>query len=253
MSEQGTWIYGIVPAGADLVELDRRADKIGVEVWVVELDDLGAIVSDAPSQDARGTRDRALAHARVLEAAIADAPVVPFRFGAVIPGSDKEVGDELLKARHDELAEMLRRVKDYLQMTVKVEYDEDAILREIVQSNPEISELREQARRGDEMATRDVRVRLGELINAGLEQAREGDAAQLTQKLERLATAVASEDLESEYMIVHAPCLVERKKADDFEQALEEMAEANSGRMRFTLLGPMPAFSFVGSGEPARA
>jgi hypothetical protein len=253
MSEQGTWIYGIVPAGADLVELDRRADKIGVDVWVVELGDLGAIVSDAPSQDARGTRDRALAHARVLEAAIVDAPVVPFRFGVTVQGSDKEVGDELLKARHDELAEMLRRVKDHLQMTVKVEYDEDAILREIVQSNPEISELRQQARRGDEMATRDIRVRLGELVNAGLEQARESDAAQLIQKLERLATAVASEDLESEYMIVHAPCLIERKKSDDFEHALEQMAEDNSGRMRFTLLGPMPAFSFVGSEEPARA
>lgn len=253
MSDQGTWIYGVVPAGANLVELDRRAEQIGVDVWVVELDDLGAIVSDAPSQDARGTRDRALAHARVLEAAIADAPVVPFRFGAIVPGSDKEVGDELLKARHDELVETLRRVKDHIQMTVKVEYIEDAILREIVESNPEISQLRQQARQGDEMATRDIRVRLGELVNAGLEQARERDAVQILQKLERLAAAVASEDLESEYMVVHAPCLVERKKADDFEHALEEMAEENSGRMRFTLLGPMPAFSFVGSEEPARA
>ena len=253
MSEQVTWIYGVIPADADLVELDRRAEKLGVDVWVVELGDLGAIVSDAPTPDARGTRDRALAHARVLEAAIADAPVVPFRFGATVQGSDKEVGDELLKARHDELVETLRRVKDHIQMTVKVVYDEDAILSEIVQSNPEITELRKQARQGDEMATRNVRVRLGELVNAGLAQARERDATQILQKLERLAVAVASEDLESEYMVVHAPCLVERKMADDFEHTLEQMAEDNSGRMRFTLLGPMPAFSFVGSEETAWA
>jgi hypothetical protein len=103
------------------------------------------------------------------------------------------------------------------------------------------------------MATRNVRVRLGELVNAGLGQARERDATQILQKLERLATAVASEDLESEYMIVHAPCLIAREDAEDFEDALEQMAEDNSARMRFTLLGPMPAFSFVGPEEPARA
>lgn len=253
MSDQRTWIYGVVPAGVDLVELDKRRDRLGVDVSLIELDDLAAIVSDAPADDAKATRDRALQHARVLEAAVVDAPVVPLRFGIIVPGGDAEVGDELLKARHDELAQLLDRVRDHVQLTVKAEYHEDAILREIVDGNPEIRELRDQAKQGDEMATRDVRVRMGELIGATLDSLRERDAGQILHDLQQCAVATATEPLESEFMVVHAPCLVVRDRREEFEQAVESMADQNSERMHFVLLGPMPGYSFIGSEEPAWA
>src|SRR5919198_3939012 len=101
--ENTTWVYGVVPAGAELRELERRGDGLP-DVWVVEGGDLGAIVGEAPGEDAKATRNQALAHARVLEAAVVDAPVVPFRFGIMVPG-DEEVGSELLEDHHDELAQ----------------------------------------------------------------------------------------------------------------------------------------------------
>jgi hypothetical protein len=64
---------------------------------------------------------------------------------------------------------------------------------------------------------------------------------------------VASERQESEFMVINAPCLVERSKQDDFEKAISELAEENRELMHFSLVGPMPAYNFIETGEPAPA
>jgi hypothetical protein len=245
-----TWIYGVVPAGAELKELERRSDRLPPNLRVVEFDDLAAIVGDAPDDDAKAIRDQALAHARVLEAAVVDAPVVPFRFGTVV--DDGSVGDEL-RPFHDGLEQLLESVKDDVQLTLKVNYREDVVLREIVASHPEIAQLREQTREGDDVTTREKRVHLGELVSMALEQVRQRDAGAILERLNPLAVASVVGPLESEFMVLNASFLVERRRMREFEEAAEAMANEQAERMHFTLLGPMPAFDFVSGGQPAWA
>jgi Gas vesicle synthesis protein GvpL/GvpF len=249
-TQHNSWIYGVVPAGASLKELEQRQGL--PEVWLVETGDLAAIVGDQPPQDANATREQAIIHARVLEAAIVDSPVVPFRFGTVVSGGDEEVGKELLKGYHDQLSQLLARFEDYVQMTLKASYHDDVVLQEIIESQPEIAQLREQAR-GDEDLTRAVRVRLGELINAALEQTRARDANSILEELKPETSAVAPDPLETEFMVLNAPFLVKRGRVEEFEEAVERIADDHLERMHFTLLGPMPAFSFVDVQEPAWA
>jgi hypothetical protein len=241
--KQNVWVYGVVPAGAVLKELERRGDRLP-DVWIVEAGDLGAIVGNAPDGDAKATRNQALAHARVLEAAVVDAPVVPFRFGIVVPG-DQEVGTDLLQAWHDGLAQLLKRVEDRLQMTLKVYYHEDVVLREILDKEPEIARLRDKTRREPEGADRDDRVRLGELVNTAVEQRRERDSADILKRLRPVSIAAVVEGLESEFMVLYAPFLVERARRQEFEEAVEEVAQERQQRMRFRLLGPMPTYNFL--------
>lgn len=248
---QNVWVYGVVPADASLDELERR-DEIP-EVWVVESNDIAAIVGAAPDKDAKATRDQALAHARVLEAAVVDAPVVPFRFGMMVPGGDEQVSSELLEARHDELVQLLTRVKDWMQLTLKVYYDEDTVLREILENEPEVDQLREQMKQGDEIATRDVRVRLGELVSNAVQQRRERDTADILEQLKPVSIAGVDDGLEKEYMVLNVPFLVERDRQQEFEDAVEKVAEERSERMRFRLIGPMPAYSFIEMESPAWA
>lgn len=249
-TQHNSWIYGVVPAGASLPELEQRQGL--PEVWLVETGDLAAIVGDQPTADATATREQALAHARVLEAAIVDSPVVPFRFGTIVSGGDQEVGEELLKGYHDQLSQMLARFEDYVQMTVKVSYDDDVVLEEIIESQPEIAQLREQSR-GDEDLTRAIRVRLGELINQALEQTRARDANAILERLNSEASAQATDPPETEFMVLNTPFLVKRDRVEEFEEAVERVANDRQERMHFTLLGPMPAFSFIDVQEPAWA
>jgi hypothetical protein len=241
--KQNVWVYGVVPAGAVLKELERRGDRLP-DVWVVEAGDLGAIVGNAPDGDAKATRNQALAHARVLEAAAVDAPVVPFRFGIMVPG-DQEVGTDLLQAWHDQLAQLLKRVEDRLQMTLKVYYDEDVVLREILDREPEIARLRERTRKDPEGANRDEQVRLGELVSTAVQQRRERDSGDILEQLRPVSIAAVVEGLEKEFMVLNAPFLVERDRRQEFEEAVEEVARERQQRMRFRLLGPMPAYNFI--------
>jgi hypothetical protein len=253
-NQQNTWIYGIVPAGVSLEELEQRRERINADVWVVELGDLAAIVSSAPAEnDAKALRDQALAHARVLEAAIIDAPVVPFRFGNVVPGGDEVIGNELLQARHDEFAQQLEKLKNYIQMTIKINYNEDAVLRQIIDSQPEIAQLREQSREGDEVTTRGARVRLGEMISNALQQLRQKDASDIIDHLKPVSVAAIADDLENEFMVLNGPFLVDRGRLSEFEDAVEEVAEGRRSRMRVTLLGPLPAYDFLDAEQPAWA
>lgn len=248
---QTVWVYGVVPADASLDELEHR-DGLP-EVWVVESGDIAAIVGKAPEKDEKATRDQALAHARVLEAAVVDAPVVPFRFGMMVPGGDEQVGSDLLEARHDELTELLKRVRDWLQLTLKVYYHEDALLREILDNEPEIEQLREQMKQGDEVATRDVRVRVGELVGNAVQQRRERDTADILERLKPVSIAAVDDGLEKEYMVLNVPFLVERGRQQEFEDAVEEVAQERRERMRFRMIGPMPAYSFIEMESPAWA
>ena len=242
------WVYGIVPADAALRELERRAGRLP-EVWVQEAGEIGAIAGPAPAEDEKATRDQALAHARVLEAAIADAPVVPFRFGIVV-GEQQDLAEDLLVAHHDELAALLRRVEPWIQMTVKGSYDEEGLLRSIVDAEPEIERLREAIRDRSEEETHAERVRLGELVDAAIAQARERDAAALVERIRPVSVAASSDPVSHEYMAFDMPVLVERDRRDAFKRAVEEYAEEQGGRMRVRMLGPMPAYSFVDVEEP---
>jgi hypothetical protein len=244
---ENTWLYGVIPANARLQELKRRRDRLPDNVRVVKLGDLGVIVGDAPVEDAKATRDQALAHARVLETAVLDAPVVPFRFGTVL--ADGTLDSQLLEPWHDELAQLLESVKDCVQLTLKATYDEDAVLREIVSSNPEIAQLREQTRDGDDIASRDSRLLLGELVSMALEQLRQRDVTTIVERLSPLADGSRFEPLEGEFMALNAPFLVERGRTAEFEEAAGALADQQAGRMTFTLLGPMPAFDFIGGGQ----
>jgi hypothetical protein len=252
MSEERprVWVYGVVPADAQLEQLEGRDDL--PDVWLVESGDLAAIVGAAPEDDPKETRNQALGHARVLEAAVRDAPVVPMRFG-IMCSSDGEVAGGILEERHEPLAELLERLGDQVQMVLKVEYDERAVLREIVDSEPEIAELREATQSSEDEATRDQRVRLGELVGNAIEQRRERDSADILRQLEKVVLKAQSEPPEKELMVLNAPLLVARDGVEELEKTVEEVGQERGERMHFKLLGPMPAYHFLEAEEPAAA
>jgi hypothetical protein len=66
--------------------------------------------------------------------------------------------------------------------------------------------------------------------------------------LKSFSVAFRAEPPESEFMVLNAPFLVERRRMREFEEAAASVADEQAERMRLTLRGPMPAFDFV-SGE----
>jgi hypothetical protein len=46
-------------------------------------------------------------------------------------------------------------------------------------------------------------------------------------------------------MVLNVPFLVKRDRIEKFEDVVEKVADDHRELMRFTLLGPMPAYNFI--------
>lgn len=203
--------------------------------------ELAALVSEA----AGATPSAVLReHWRILEEAAATTTVLPLRFGTVMPG-DREVVDQLLAPAHDELVARLQELAGKVQLTVKAFYEQEALMRGVVETSPPVARLRERVRGLPEAAAYYERIRLGELVAAEVEKARERDAVLMLERLEPLACASSREPISHPEAAMSAAFLVERERVDAFSEAVARLAEEVAGRIRLRYVGPLPPYSFT--------
>lgn len=250
-TQKAVYVYGILPGD---IELEPGTTGVGDppgEVRVVRHGDLAALVSDVDLDKPLGRPDDLYAHEDLLDTSAAGAPVLPMRFGAVV-ASDEAVTEELLGAHHDEFSEALQQLEGHAQYVVKGRYVEDAVLREVLDENPQAGELRDQMKDADEEATRDLRMQLGEIVSDAIDAKREQDTRALSDTVSDHVEASVARSPTDDMEAVHVAFLVELDSADALQQAVDELARDWDGRIELRLLGPMAAYDFVGTTTPAQ-
>jgi Gas vesicle synthesis protein GvpL/GvpF len=237
------YVYGIARAAEPTdVETPGVGSSQGSVRRIVH-GELAALVSDVesgPLVAARGLR----AHWRVLEEATRKGTVLPVRFGTVMENDDAVVG-QFLALRHDDLVAQLTRLSGKVQLSVKAFYEEDRLLRGVVQRSRAVAQMRDRVRGRPEAATYYDRIQLGELVAGEVEQARERDTAMVLERLEPLAVAVRREPPAGAEGAVNAAFLVERRRVDEFSEAVAQLADDVEGRLRLRYVGPLPPYSFT--------
>ena len=236
------------------VECTAEVEGVGdppAQVRLVRHGDVSALVSDIDTSGPLGRPEDLMAHQSLLDRTAAEAPVLPLRFGAVVSGEDAVTG-ELLEPHHGEFAAALRELEGRAQYVLKGRYVEDAVLGEVLSENPEADRLRQQIKAaGDEDATRDLRIRLGELVNGAVAAKREQDTRHAAGLLEPLCVASNLREPGHEEDAVNIAVLVETDRQEELEQALSELAREWEDRVTLQLLGPMAAYDFVATLAPA--
>jgi Gas vesicle synthesis protein GvpL/GvpF len=237
------YVYGVVDAAAEPPEGTGIA---GAPLRLIASRGAAALVSELPAEgeELRLGREEAMTHARVLEQALGRGTVLPMRFGVVVEGPD-EVRRRVLDGHADELTAQLAELDGKVELSVRAVYEEDALMREIVESHPDIARRREQLRGQPEDATYYERIALGELVAEAMERVREQDTNTLLEILSPLALAVEMGQPSHERVALSASFLVGREQIARFDDALEEVARTQAGRLRFKLTGPLPPHSFV--------
>jgi hypothetical protein len=235
-------VYGIVEQAAAAPEARGIADA---PVRVIQSSTAGALVSELPAgQELQFGRDELLVHARVLESALSRGTVLPMRFGVVLEGADA-VRRDLLDAHAEELGNQLGELAGKVEVRIRAVYEEEALLREIVQENPEIAHRRQAMANKPQDATYFERINLGELIAHAIEQKRELDGQAIVEALAGHAAAVQVAEPPHERVALNASFLVPREAHKQFEDAVERVAAAQAGRIRITFSDPLPPHSFV--------
>jgi hypothetical protein len=238
------YVYGIVPADVEANPDARGVGDPPSPVAVVPHGEIAALVSEVDQDKPLGTPEHLEAHERLLDAAAAEVPVLPFRFGAVMTGRDA-VAEELLAAHHDEFLAALRELEGRAEYVVKGRYVEDVVLREVLSENAEAARLRERIRGRSEDATRRERMALGEIVNAAVAAKRDADTRNLVDALTPVSVAVRVREPTHEEDAAHVAFLVEIAKQAELEEAVARFAGDWEGRVRLRLLGPLAAYDFV--------
>jgi hypothetical protein len=239
----GYYVYGIVPSD---VEVDAAAEGIGDPprpVQLVKHGEVAALVSEIDTSAPLGRPNDLFAHERLLDATAVAVPVLPVRFGAVLASRDA-IADELLAPFEEQLAEALAQLEGRVEYVVRGRYDERVVLAEVLSETPEAGELRERIAATPEARSRDLRVRLGEIVSEAVERKRQEDGDRLVETLGPLSVANVARPPTHEFDAASVAFLVEDSRRSDFEQAAAELADTCKGRISLRLLGPVAAYDF---------
>jgi hypothetical protein len=237
-----TYVYGLVGADTDLPD-DLKGLGPSGRVSTIAHGRIAAIVSDVPVDRPLGTRDDLLAHEAVVDTVAATTAILPMRFPAVV--EETGVVEELIGPHHDHFVEVLGDLEGRVQFTLKGRFEEETVLREVVEADPEIRTLQEKVRDLPEDASYYDRVRLGELVVAALEERRDDEAAKMMQRLEPFAVRAVANRPGQPDDVVNAAFLVQRDRLPEFENAVEDLGRDLDGRVRLRLLGPLAPYDFV--------
>ena len=245
------YVYGVVAASESVEVTPPGNGQEQAPVRKVEHEDLAALVTDVP----RGplvAASKLRAHWRVLEEAASRATVLPVRFGTVLD-SDRAVREDFLAPQRERLAALLEALAGKVQLSVKGFYDEERLLREVVEASPAVARLRARVAGLPEAAGYYDRIRLGELVAAEVERRRQRDASLVLERLSPLAVAAHGEQPTTQDGVVNAAFLVERSRIDDFSRVVGRLTEEVSDRIRIRYVGPLPPYSFADDELAARS
>jgi hypothetical protein len=236
-------VYGLIKADTLIPDELRGLGPSG-RVSTISHGRVAAIVGDIPLDRPLGVRSDLVAHQAVLDAVAARAPVVPMRFPSVVE-EDAVVG-QLLAPNEDYFLALLDELEGCVQFTLTGRYEQDAILREVVAGDDEIRALSNAVRVLPEDTAYYDRVRLGELIVQALDERRRIEGERIVERLRPIAVTTASNPLAAPEDVVNEAFLVERKRQQKFDEAIEEIGKELAGRVRLRLLGPVAPYDFTG-------
>ncbi|WP_283133144.1 GvpL/GvpF family gas vesicle protein [Rhizohabitans arisaemae] len=248
-TNQGCYVYGIVPADVEVEPGTPGVHGPSSEVGLVTHGEIGALVSEVPLDRPLGTPDSLTAHQRLLDEVAAEVPVLPMRFGAVM-SSPQAVVQELLTPYHEEFRTALAELEGHAEYVVKGRYVERHLLEEVLEENPEARRLREEIRELPEDAGREARIELGELVNQAVAAKRDADTREIAERLVPLSVLVSPREPSHEQDAVHLALLVADDRRADLERTVDEFARRYRGRVDLWLLGPMAPYDFVVSSKP---
>ena len=127
-----------------------------------------------------------------------------------------------------------------------------AVLAEVLAEIPEAARLRRQIQDKDPDATRNVRIRLGLIINHAITAKRAADTRVLSEVVGPHCVASVVREPTHELDAVHLALLAQITRQDDLEQALSDLASDWAGRIEIRLLGPQAPYDFTPALPPHR-
>ena len=220
-------LHAVVRSGTETADLDTTGESLRS----LTLDDL-AVVATEVADDREVSDDDAVRHLEVQTALVDRGPVLALRFGTVAPDEDTARA-EVLEPAADELRRRLETVTGYAELRLDLRFDEQAVLRELLESDPVLA-----ARARDTDVAQ--RIGAGEAIAGAVASwcVAQGDA--LAAPLADVVEAVRRLEVHEPYVERFA-LLVRTDRLAEVDAVVGELAD----QVEVEYVGPLPVLTFL--------
>lgn len=250
-----TYVYGIIPTADQIIFDVAGLDDYDDDVYTVPhvssarpgQDGIAAVVGASPLPDYRGLkRDAAvrylMVHQQVIEAVMQEFPILPMKFGTVLP--DESWVCRLLAQEAGLFHRMLEAFADREQMEVVVLWDVQEVFQEIGCEEP-IVQLKAQVAGQPAGPTTAQQVAIGKLVHASLERRRAELRERLVPPLREVALDVVANPPMDDSMVANLALLVDQAGKGALDEQLDALDAMFDGRLTFRCVGPLPPYSFA--------
>jgi hypothetical protein len=242
-TKEGKYIYCIMdsnqPQSFGPLGIGGRGD----EVYTICFDDIAAVVSNAPIKKYRISRENSLTHEKAIEAVMAEHTVLPVRFATITEDEEKVM--KILEAEYERFRELLDQMKDKTELGFKAIFKEDVVYKDILEKYEDVRELKEKIAPLPPEKTHHQRMKIGEMVEAALQQEKQTIEEDILNTLSPLAVEVKTNDPYGELMIINGAFLVEKEKEAEFDNQVQELGDKYGEKVKFKFVGMLPPFNFI--------
>ena len=239
----GQYIYCIIGSGRQRAFGPFGIGAQGAELTTICFDDIAAVVSNSPIMKYALSRDNMIAHEKAIEEVMKEYQVLPVRFCTIAESEEKIM--KILEKEHDRFAELLKTMAGKTELSVIAIFKEDVIYKDITEKYRDIRTFKERIAGLPPEKNRGPLMEIGRRVEAALQQEREIHKEEILDTLTALSCDVKVNDNYGEMMIIKAAFLVERRREEEFDRMVNDLAEKYAGKIRFKYVGTLPPFNFV--------
>jgi hypothetical protein len=242
-TKEGKYIYCVIDSNQPQAFGPLGIEGRGDELHTVCFNDISAVVSNAPIKKYRVSRENSLAHEKAIEKVMSEHTVLPVRFATV--AEDNEKVQRILEVEYDRFRELLVQMKDKTELGVKAIFKEEVIYKHILEKYEYIRVLKEKIADLPPERTHHQRMKIGEMVEAALQQEKQIIEEDILNTLSPLAVEVKTNNPYGELMIINAAFLVEKEKEAEFDHQVQELSNKYGEKVNFKFVGTLPPFNFV--------
>ena len=239
---RGRYLYAIVDGPFDPHPLGF-AGIDGAEVYTLPDGPIAAVVSDLPDRKVRPERRRLAAHHEVMRRLMAERTVLPMAFGLIADGPESV--HRILRLNHDAFEEQLGRLRNRVEMGLRVTWDVPNIFEYILGRHRDLAEYRDRIFRGGREPSQDEKIELGRSFDRLLTEDREAAVERVRRALDPRCDAIVVNRIRDERDVMNLACLVDRDAIKDFETGVVDAARGFNNDYAFDFNGPWPPHNFV--------
>lgn len=242
MSRQSTYIYGIVREPRP-----RKLTFTGIgdaKVFMINLEQLGAVVSDTMLPEIDPTRKNVQAHTIVQENLMEKYSLLPMSFGMV--AGDRDEVRRLLESNYDGLLAELQRLDGKIEVELKVFWDQETVIREIQGESQAISRLRSRVNAASSpVEVRGLLIEAGKLVESIVEDWKARYTGLVYAILQELSFEAKVNNPVGIKNLLNASFLIDKSRESEFKEQVYRLDARFKEKMIFKYVGPLPPYNFV--------